>query len=161
MSLRSRAPRSGSAFGNPGRLLLVGVTSLSLRSNARPSPRSSDTVLSLSASGVSDRESLPCIENSSFAVLNDSALDEGYANIGGRSRKVVDALRDELVRGGLGSGVGGGRFTQAYTSSVLTKGQASFSAHLIGGATLCVTEAAVRGIAKRWSRRSNPGFTSA
>jgi hypothetical protein len=43
---------------------------------------------------------------SSRAVLNDSALEEGYANITGRSETTIDSV----VRGGLGSGVGGLRW---------------------------------------------------
>lgn len=40
---------------------------------------------------------------SSLAVLKESALDEGYGSRSGRSGNVIDSV----VRGGLGSGVGG------------------------------------------------------
>jgi hypothetical protein len=83
--------------------LSVGVVSLSSRSKARPSPLSSSTVLSLWSRGVTDLLRLGSEDASSCAVVNDSALDEGYVGICGRS----GAASDVLVRGGLGSGVSG------------------------------------------------------
>ena len=93
--------------------MLVGVTSLWSCSNARPSPRSSSTVLSLSLAGVTDLLSSRSEEKgSSLAVWKESALEDGYVYIGGRSSVVLVALVpleafEALVRGGLGSGVGG------------------------------------------------------
>ena len=64
--------------GAAGRALATGVTSLSSRSKARPSPASGSTVRSLSPMGVRARASLGSEETgSSRAVLNDSARDEG------------------------------------------------------------------------------------
>lgn len=60
-------------------------------------------MLNLSPTGVTDLLS-GFEDRSSLAVRNDSALEEGYANIGGRSSGV---LEEPLVLGGLGSGVGG------------------------------------------------------
>jgi hypothetical protein len=99
-----------SAAGKYGPGLLVGVTSFSSCSNASPSPLSSSTVLSLSTAiaGVADLLSPKSEEErSSRAVLNDSALDEGYGNRGGRSRVPLEPEAEPFVRGGLGSGVGG------------------------------------------------------
>lgn len=91
-------------MGKYGALAVVGVTSCSSCSNASPSPRSSSTVLSLSFAGVTDLLSSRSDEKgSSLAVWNESALDEGYVRMEGRSRVALDPL----VRGGLGSGVGG------------------------------------------------------
>jgi hypothetical protein len=85
---------------------LVGVVSLSSRSDATAELLSSFTVLNRSANGVSDLLLLTSVEEGfSLAVINDSALDEGYANMDGR-----DVASDSLVLGGLGSGVGGLRW---------------------------------------------------
>lgn len=94
----------------------MGVTSFWSCSNARPSPRSSSTVLSLSFAGVTDLLSSRSEEKgSSLAVRKESALEDGYVYIGGRSSvalvplvplEALEAL-EALVRGGLGSGVGG------------------------------------------------------
>jgi hypothetical protein len=88
----------------------VGVASLSSLSKARPSPRSSSTVLSRSTSGVEERLLLGSDDKSSLAVVKDSACEDGYGKSGGRSTvRVFDmaVLLEPAVRGGLGSGVGG------------------------------------------------------
>lgn len=106
-TLSSCAPAvvsSSLAAGKYGSTRFVGVTSPSLRSNASPSPLSSSTVLRRSAKGVSAGLALGSEDSSSLAVRKDSAREDGYAIIGGRSRV---ALAVPPVRGGLGSGVGG------------------------------------------------------
>jgi hypothetical protein len=67
-------------------------------------------VLSLSLAGVTDLLSSRSEEKgSSLAVWKESALEEGYVYMGGRSSVALVALEafEALVRGGLGSGVGG------------------------------------------------------
>ena len=111
--LSSSAPTvesTGSVVGKYGPCLFVGVTSCWSCSNARPSPRSSSTVLSLSLAGVAALLSSRSEEKgSSLAVWKESAREEEYVYIGGRSSVAVVPLvpLEALVRGGLGSGVGG------------------------------------------------------
>ena len=83
---------------------MVGVMSSLSCSNASPSPRSSSTVLSRSLAGVAHLLSSRSEERaSSLAVWYEVAREEGYVFSGGRSSVAWDGL----VRGGLGSGVGG------------------------------------------------------
>jgi hypothetical protein len=90
--------------GKEGACREVGVTSSLSWSKARPSPLSSSTVLSLSLAGVAGLLSSRSEEKgSSLAVWNEVAREEGCVYSGGRSRAVLGPL----VRGGLGSGVGG------------------------------------------------------
>jgi hypothetical protein len=119
----------------------VGVLSFSSISNASPRPRSSSTVLSLSNApiGVVAVLRLGSEDISSRAVWNDSALDDGYVNSGGRSGVALTALAVLAARGGLGSGVGGLRaLTGVLSVDFFDRSEATTLSGCGEGSRLCV-----------------------
>lgn len=122
----------------------VGVTSHSSTSNASPNPLSSSTVLNRSPNGVKLRLSLGSeLSGSSRAVMNDSALLDGYVRTCGRS----------ALRGGLGSGVGGLRAFTGVLSVDFLEEREGFSAG-------CMSCDMVGGVGGRPESLRGPGGSS-